>query len=137
MAEQNTARDARMDANNLWREEIVTDRRVGTLRVMTPIRIDGTVDPARRTQYVGEAQMMTNMGPLPISFDIEAASLAQAVEFYAEAAKDAFERTVKELQDLRRQAASSLVIPGAGGAGFGPGGIPPGLGGGGGKIQMP
>jgi hypothetical protein len=135
MAEQNTARDARMDANSLWREEIITDRRVGTLRVLTPIRADGAADPSRQTLYVGEAQMMTNMGPLPISFEIEADSLAQAVEFYAEAAREAFERTVRELQDLRRQAASSLVIPGSGGAGFGPGGIPPGLGGG--KIQMP
>jgi len=125
-----------MDAKDLWREEIITDRRVGTLRVMTPIRADGQPDPARRTAYVGEAQMMTNMGALPISFEIEANTLADAVAGYGEAAGEAFERTMRELQELRRQSASSLVLPGQGGPGFGPGGLPPGIGGGG-KIQMP
>ncbi len=137
MADAANARDPRMDSSDLWREEIITDRKIGTLRVMTPIRADGSVDASRRTTYVGEAQMVTNMGPLPISFEIEAASLAAAVEAYGPAAKEAFERTVRELQDLRRQAASSLVIPGTGGGGaFGPGGLPPGVTGGG-KIQMP
>jgi hypothetical protein len=80
--------------------------------------------------------MMTNMGALPISFEIEAKSLAEAVAGYGLAAGEAFERTMRELQELRRQSASSLVLPGQGGGGFGPGGMPPGLGGGG-KIQMP
>jgi hypothetical protein len=136
MADPNAGREAKMDATDLWREEVITDRRIGTLRVMQPIRIDGSADPARATSYIGEAQMMTNMGALPITFEIEAASLAEAVEKYGDAAKEAFERTVRELQDLRRQAASSIVLPGQGGGGFGPGGMPPGLGGGG-KIQVP
>jgi hypothetical protein len=37
---------------------------------------------------------------------------------------------------MRRQAASGLVIPGAGGGLGGPGGLPP-MGRGGGKIQLP
>jgi hypothetical protein len=132
MAEQNTARDARMDPNDLWREDVFTDRKVGTIRMLSPVRADGGADPARQVQFVGEAQMMTNMGALPISFEIEAATLGEAAQRYGDAAKVAFERAVRELQDLRRQAASSLVIPPAGG--FGPGGMP---GGGGGKIQLP
>lgn len=136
MAEASNPREARMDATDLWREELVTDRKVGTIRVLVPIRSDGSTDPGRRTQYVGEAQMMTNVGALPISFEIEAATLAEAVGKYGEFAREAFERAVRELQDMRRQAASSLVIPGAGGGGaFGPGGVPPGMGGG--KIQLP
>lgn len=136
MADNDTARDVRMDASDLWREEIVTDRKIGTIRMMLPIRADGSADPARATVFTGEAQMMTNMGPLPINFDIEAKTLAEAVSGYAAAAKVAVERTVRELQELRREAASGLVLPGQGG--FGPGGMPPGLGGGrGGKIQMP
>lgn len=136
MADNNSIRDVRMDANDLWREEIVTDRKIGTIRVMVPIKADGATDPSRATVYTGEAQMMTNMGPLPINFEIEARSLAEAVSGYAAAAKVAIERTVRELQEMRREAASGLVLPGQG-AGFGPGGIPPGLGGGRGKIQMP
>jgi len=124
--------DIRMDAAALYREEIYTDRKVGTIRALVPVTTSGATDGARPIAYTGEAQIMTQMGPLPISFEIEAASLAEAVEGYAEAAKVAVERTVRELQDLRRQAASSIVLPGQGGAGFPPGGL-----GGGGKIQMP
>jgi len=125
--------DIKMDASSLYREEIYTDRKVGTIRAMVPVTAMGATDGARPVVYTGEAQIMTQMGPLPISFDIEAKTLSEAVDGYAAAAKVAIERTVKELQDLRRQAASSIVVlPGQGGAGFPPGGL-----GGGGKIQMP
>jgi hypothetical protein len=136
MADRPDPREPEMDAGELYREEIVTDRKVGTIRMMTPITAAGTVDGKRPMLFVGEAQMLTSMGPLPISFEIEAASLAEAVAGYGAAAREAFERTMRELQELRRQSASSLVLPGQGGGGFGPGGLPPGLGGGG-KIQMP
>ena len=77
---------------------------------------------------MGEAQILTNMGPLPISFEIDAANLAEAVARYADAAKVGVESAMRELQEMRRQASSSLVIP--------QGGMP-NLGDGGGKIQMP
>ena len=132
MAEQNTrVTDATMDAASLYREEIYTDRKVGTLRVLVPVKDDGSTDVARPTIYQGEAQLMTNMGPLPISFDIEAGSLSEAVSRYADATKAGVERAMRELQELRRQASSSIVIP-QGGAGLPPGGL-----GGGGKIQLP
>ena len=81
-----TARDLHMDAKDLWREEMITDRRIGMLRVLTPIKADGSADGMRQTIYVGEAQMMTNVGALPISFEIEAKTLAQAVDGYGAAA---------------------------------------------------
>ncbi len=124
-----------MDGADLWREEIVTDRRVGTIRILTPITADGGTDPARRVSYVGQAQIMTTAGMLPISFEIEAATLAEAVQKFGPAAKVALEETVRELQEIRRQAASQLVIPEPGTAsailGSG-GGVPPR----GGKIHL-
>lgn len=111
------APDSKMDASALYREDIVTDRKVGTIRRMTPLKSDGSDDAARPTLYVGEAQIMTNAGPLPINFEIEAAGLAEAVEKFGDAAKEAVERTVRELQELRRQQASSIVVPGMGGPG--------------------
>ena len=121
--------DAAMDETSLYREEIYTDRKIGTLRVLLPVKPDGTPDSERRTVYQGEAQLMTNVGPLPISFDIEATTLADAVSKYAEATKAGVERAMRELQEMRRQAASSIVIP--------QGGLPPMPPGGGGKIQIP
>ena len=61
--------------------------------------------------------MLTPAGALPIGFEIEAKSLEEAAEKFGSLAKEAIERTVKELQELRRQAASSIVIP--------QGGLPP------------
>jgi hypothetical protein len=127
--------EPKMDPRSLYREEIITDRKVGTIRVLTPIKSDGSSDASRAITYIGEAQLLTSVGTLPINFEIEAQSLEEAVKKFAEVAKDAVERTVKDLQELRRQAASSIVVPqgGMGGlGGMGPGGMP-----GGGKIQIP
>lgn len=119
-----------MDADGVYREDIYTDRKVGTIRSLTPVKSDGSPDPAREAIYVGEAQILTQMGAIPVNFEIEAKTLEEAVKNYAAAAKEGVERTVKEIQDLRRQAASSIVVPGASG------GLPPGALGGG-KIQFP
>jgi hypothetical protein len=134
MADRPDPRDPEMDAASLYREEVVTDRRVGTIRVLVPITAGGDDDVQRPMLFVGEAQMLTSVGPLPISFEIEATTLAEAVAAYGAAAKEGFERAVRELQDMRRQQASSIVLPPPGAAGaFSSGG---GFGGGG-KIQMP
>lgn len=137
MADQAGARgnDAKMDATSLYREEIITDRAAGTLRVLAPVRVDGTADASRPTLFIGEAQILTNMGPLPISFEVPGKNLAEAVDNYGEAAKVGVDRAVRELQELRRQASSSIVLPGAGTSAGLAAGIPPG--GLGGKIKLP
>src|SRR5213593_1516972 len=66
--------EPRMDATNLYREDVITDRRVGTLRVMTPIKTDGSTDLGRPVLYVGEAQLLTQAGLLPLVFEIEDAA---------------------------------------------------------------
>lgn len=121
-----------MDATDLWLEEVYTDRKIGTIRKLTPVKGDGARDPVREVQWVGETQVMSQIGTLPITFALEAKTLAEAALQFGPEAKKAIERTVRELQDLRRQAASSIVIPQGGMPPMGPGGLP-----GGGKIQMP
>jgi hypothetical protein len=99
----------------------------------SPVKADGTPDPLRATSYVGQAQIMTPAGALPLSFEIGAKTLAEACERFADGARQAFEETMKELQEMRRQQASSIVIPDAGAASAltGQGGPPRG------KIQFP
>ena len=133
-SDPNRVGEMTMDPASLYRGEIYTDRKVGTLRVLQPVKSDGSPDTLRKTVYQGEAQLMTNMGPLPISFDIDAATLSEAVAGYAEATRSGVERAMRELQEMRRQQSSSLVIPQGGLPPLGPGGA---LGGGGGKIQLP
>ena len=121
--------ELKMDPANRYREELFTDRKVGTIRVMTPVKNDGTTDAGRKVIYVGETQLMTPVGAIPLAFEIEADSLGNAAAKFAEVAQVAVERAVRELQEMRRQSSSSIVIPE---------GIPPGLGGpGGGKIKLP
>jgi hypothetical protein len=133
--EKQRGNDPKLDPAALYLEEVFTDRRIGTIRRMTPIKADATTDVSRPVVYVGETQVLTQVGTLPIAFEIPAKTLEEAAKQFGPLAKEAIERTMKELQELRRQAASSIVVP--------QGGMPPaggmgGLGGaGGGKIQLP
>ncbi len=122
--------EAQMSADALYREETFTDQRVGTVRRMSPVKADGSDDPSRPSIYIGQATVMTPMGSLPLSFELPAKTLAEAVAQFGPAAQQAIEEAARELQELRRQASSSIVIPEAGAASL------KGMGGKGG-IQLP
>ena len=64
------AAELKVDPNSLYLEEIFTDRRVGTIRRLTPVNKAGTRDQARPVLYVGETQVLTPAGALPIAFEI-------------------------------------------------------------------
>ncbi len=119
-----------MDPTDLYHEETFTDRKMGTVRRLTPVKADGSADTSRSALYVGQAQLLTPVGTVPVSFEIGAGSLDEAIERFAEEAKKAVDQTVEELKEFRRQASSSIVMPQVGPGG--PGDLP-----GGGKIQMP
>ncbi len=108
--------DPQMNAASLYREDTFTDQRVGTIRRMTPVRPDGSDDPGRAVLFLGQATVMTPMGSLPLSFELQATNLAEAVAQFGPAAQLAIEDAARELQEMRRQAASSIVIPDAGSA---------------------
>jgi hypothetical protein len=112
-----------MDATQIYREETFTDRKVGTIRQMTPVMADGSVDTTRPVLFVGQAQVMTPMGALPISFDLESATLDGAIAKFGAAAAEAVQQTMRELQEMRREQASSLVIPDSAGGGLPGGGL--------------
>jgi hypothetical protein len=129
MATQPEMNEIKVDPSSLFLEEVFTDRRIGTIRRLTPVKNDGERDTSKAVLYVGETQVLTPAGALPIGFEIGAASLEEAAEKFGQLAKEAIDRTVKELQEMRRQAASQIVVP--------QGPLPPMGPGGGGKIQMP
>ncbi|HEU5398858.1 MAG TPA: hypothetical protein VFV77_06230 [Gammaproteobacteria bacterium] len=130
MANERDELKLELDADNLYREEMFTDQKIGSIRQLTPVKRDGSVDAARPVLFIGETSLMTPAGTLPIHFKLEAASLADAVGLFSATANQAIQETMEQLRELRRQAASSIVVPDMGKGGLG------GLGGGG-KIQMP
>lgn len=117
-----------MNADDLYREDIYTDRQVGTVRRLTPVTAEGADDPQRAVLYLGQTQILTPVGALPVSFEIPASSLKEAIAAFGDGAQRAAEQTIEELREMRRDAASSIVIPDAGGD---LGGLP-----GGGKIRF-
>ena len=130
MANERDELKLELDADNLYREDMFTDQKIGSIRQLTPVKRDGTTDAARPVLYIGETSLMTPAGTLPIHFKLEAANLTEAVERFSATANQAVQETMEQLRELRRQAASSIVVPDMGKGGLG------GLGGGG-KIQMP
>ena len=118
MSSSTENRQATMDAAQLYREDVFTDRKVGTIRRLTPVAKDGSADTARPVLFVGQAQIMTPMGAVPISFELDSTTLDGAVEKFGPAAEQAVQQTMRELQEMRREQASSLVIPDAAGGGL-------------------
>jgi hypothetical protein len=82
--------------------------------------------------FSGQTQLLTPGGVLPLGFEIEAASLEEAIARFPEAVKVALDQAIEEAREFRRESASRIVVPDVGGA-LGPaaGGIP-----GGGKIKL-
>ncbi|MEM7251998.1 MAG: hypothetical protein AAF493_11275 [Pseudomonadota bacterium] len=134
MATDSDMTELTLDRDNLYLEETITDLRVGSLRRLTPIAVDGSTDTSREILYLGQAQVMSQMGPLPLNFRIEADTVEAAIDGFHEAAEQAVKEMVEQVKELQRQQASQIVVPGTGAA---PGGLP----GGGfsptGKIQIP
>lgn len=128
MAEDQMETEITMDGEKLYKEEVFTDRQVGTIQRLT--RVDANGEPTGdEVLYVGQTQLVTRAGPLPLSFEIEANNLTEAAEKFGAGANKAMEETVKRLEEMRREQASSIIVPGAGGGGAGaPGG---------GQISMP
>jgi len=108
--------EIKIDATALYREEVFTDRRAGTLRRMLPVLPDGSPDAARPILWLGQTQLMTPGGVLPLGFEIEAKDLAEAVEKFPAAVQQALEDAIEDAQQMRREAASRIVVPEAGAA---------------------
>ncbi|HEV2285737.1 MAG TPA: hypothetical protein VGR80_06825 [Steroidobacteraceae bacterium] len=133
MAAANDLPEVELDAKNLYREDVFTDRRAGSIRRLTPVASDGSADGTRAVLFSGQTQLLTPAGVLPLGFEIEAATLEEALRKFPEGVKLALEQAIDEARELRREAASRIVVPEVGGAlGAGPAPGP-----GGGKIKFP
>ncbi len=131
MAAQNDLPDVRLDAAGLYREEVFTDRRAGTIRKLTPVTVSGADDNTRHVLFSGQTQLLTPARVLPLAFEIEADSLEDALEKFPDGVKGALEQAIDEAREMRREQATRIVVPEVGG------GMGPGPSSGGGKIKFP
>jgi hypothetical protein len=116
---QSVTGDLRVDVSNLYREDVFTDLQAATLRRLTPVKEDGTDDASRPVLFVAATQLMSQAGPLPVSAQIDAKDLREAIAKFPDAIREAVEQMVEEAREMQRRESSRLVVPG-------PGSMPPG-----------
>jgi hypothetical protein len=131
MAQDTGLPDIQIDSAGLYREDIFTDRKAGTIRRLMPVTPAGNTDAARAVLFSGQTQLLTPTGVLPLGFEIEATSLEDAISKFPAAVKEALEQAIEEAREYRREASSRIVVPDVGGGIPGGGAIP-----GGGKIKL-
>jgi len=119
--------EIKFDVASLYREEVFTDRTAGTIRRLVPVTPTGEEDASRPTLYSGQTQLLTPGGVLPLGFEMEAASLQEAIDKFPAAVREALEQAIEEAREMRREASSRIVVPEVGGMG-GPAG--------GGRIKL-
>ncbi|NNJ71311.1 MAG: hypothetical protein HKP10_08520 [Kiritimatiellales bacterium] len=111
MSEENTLENIKIDGSNLWKEENFTDLQVGSIRKMTPIKLDGTEDEMRTATYSATTNIMTPNGALPISGEIEATNLEEAVENFSDAINAAVKKLQEDMIKMQQEQANKIVTP--------------------------
>ena len=127
MSDEPQMPEIKFDAASLYQEEVFTDRAAGTIRRLRPVSPNGEPDASRPVLYSGQTQLLTPGGVLPLGFEMEAASLEEAISKFPAAVQEALNQAIEEAREMRREAQSRIVVPEAGA----PGGIP-----GGGRIKL-
>lgn len=124
MANESNLPEITFDVANLYHEELFTDRTAGTIRRLSPILPSGLPDASRTVLFSGQTQLMTPGGVLPLGFEMEVATLEEAIAQFPQAVREALEHAIEEAREMRREQQSRIVVPEAGGlGGFGGGKI--------------
>ncbi len=113
--------DFTVNKDNLYREEGILDLKVASIRILTPIKLDGSEDDSRKKIYVGNTSIMTPQGPVPLQAELKAASIEEAVDRFPAAMKEATEQMIEKVKAMQQQQMqqqqqqqndSRIVIPG-------------------------
>ena len=107
----NALENIRIDAENLWKEENFTDLKVGSIRKMTPVKVDGTEDASRTATFSATTNIMTPGGALPVSGEIDADTLAEAIEKFPEAINAAIKQLQDDMIKYQQEQASQIITP--------------------------
>ena len=109
---EETGKKAKFNQQNLHQEEIFSDLTVGSIRRLSPVKQNGEPDKTRPVLFVGQAQIYTQQGPMPIQFPIDAKNLQQAMDKFPEAMEEFVAHLVEQAKEYQRQEESRLIVPG-------------------------
>ena len=115
----NNQLDFTVEKNNLYREENIIDLKSASIRCLTPIKPDGTVDEGREKIFVGHTQLMSPQGPVPLHAPLKASTLEEAMENFPEAMHHAMAEMIEnvkkmqqEQEKLKQKEDSRIIVPG-------------------------
>jgi hypothetical protein len=105
--------DIKINTDNLYKEESFTDLTFVTIRRLTPIKVDGSVDESREAIFTGVTQLMSPNGAIPVQCVIEGAkNLSEAAAKLPAAIEKTVQEMIAEAKEMQRQEASRIVVPG-------------------------
>jgi len=103
----------KINPDNLYKEETFTDLTYASIRRLTPVKIDGSIDESRETFFTGMAQLMSPNGPIPVQCVIEGAkTLSEAADKLPDAIENTVQAMIAEAKEMERKEASRIVMPG-------------------------
>lgn len=108
---------ARFNQQNLYREEVFSDLTIGSIRQLMPVKPNGEPDKNRAILFIGQSQIYTQHGPMPIQFPIDAKNLQLAMGKFPDAMEEFVAHLVEEAKEMQRQEQSRLIVPGTSTAG--------------------
>lgn len=98
-----------IDSKELWRAEVYTDRKNGTINVMLPVDVYGQRDLTRKPIYQSVVGVNVGRGQEQLGFVIEAVTLREAVDGWESAAILAIRGAIQEAE--RMAFANKLAMP--------------------------
>jgi hypothetical protein len=105
--------DIKINTDNLYKEEAFTDLTFATIRRLTPVKLDGSIDESREPIFTGMTQLMSPNGPVPVQCLIEGAkTLSEAADKLPAAIEKTVQAMVAEAEEMRREEASKIILPG-------------------------
>ncbi len=111
--------DFKVDKNNLYREESVTDLKIANIQRLIPIHLDGSEDSSRETIFLGRTQLNSPQGPIPIQAKLSAKTLEQAMDMFPKAMEAETQKVVESFRQMQQQQEqqkkakqSNIIVPG-------------------------
>ena len=103
--------EIKIDQDNLYHEETFTDLKVGWIRRLTPVTPDGNRDKSREPLFIGQTQLVTPQGSIPIQCPIAAKTLPEAMKKFPESMELAIRNMIERAKEMQEQATSRIIRP--------------------------
>ncbi len=102
-----------LDSDNIYREEIFTDVKIGSIRRLTPVKSDGSQDYTRKPIFIGQTQLVSPEGSMPLQCHIEAKNIKEALDKFSGAMNRALETMFAKLEKMKSEEESRIIVPGS------------------------